>query len=802
MVLLDAHVKPFVAVVRAGSWRTAIHHRERCIQMTFRTIVLSITLLTATLSTNCFTVAAPLPPIADRAPVPAPHFPDALHAVVWRNWGLVEPARLGEVLGATADQITEIATSMGLPAQAPVPAEMSSRGYITLIRRNWHLLPYEQLLQLLGISAEELAFRLREDDFLYIKLGSLKPTCPPVKYSPPNAAAKARAQAIRNIVEERFGARLAQPQEPRFAFIEEFSPQAAEGSESSAARAASDDEQLRFIFSYCAIFGDALSDPTLDPYPDELLAELRARGVNGVWLHTVLRQLAPGGDAFPEFGEGSAARLEVLRQLVERAGRHGIKIYLYFNEPRAMPLEFFDDRKEMLGVREGDHGALCTSHPAVRQWLTDAVAHVFHEVPGLGGVFTITASENLTNCSSHGQHATCPRCKDRTEADIVGELHEAIVAGVEREAPDAKVIAYDWGWGADSANVIKQLPDSVWLMSVSEWALPVQRGGVDSVVGEYSISAVGPGPKALRHWEIAQQRGLKTVAKVQLNNSWELSSLPYLPVLELVGQHCLNLKKSGVDGLMLSWSLGGYPSLNLELASLLGEMIEPDLDAALQRLAEKHYGPDAAPHVRRAWKQFSEAFQEYPFHISVLYTAPQQMGPANLLYGEPTGYQATMVGIPYDDLASWGGPFPPQTLAAQMEAVAEGWLKGIAELESALPLVPASGRPQIESDLCVAKAAYQHFHSVANQVRFTMARNARLSASTDADKNAATREQLTAIDQEIAAASRLFDLAVADSRLGYEPSNHYFYVPLDLVEKVVSCEHLRSQLQPAAVETP
>jgi hypothetical protein len=411
-------------------------------------------------------------------------------------------------------------------------------------------------------------------------------------------------------------------------------------------------------------------------------------------------------------------------------------------------------------------------------------------------VFTITASENLTNCSSHGQHATCPQCKNRTEADIVGELHEAIVAGVEREAPNAKVIAYDWGWGAGAADVIKQLPSSVWLMSVSEWSLPVRRGGVDSIVGEYSISAVGPGPKALRHWEIARQRGLKTVAKVQLNNSWELSSIPYLPVLDLVGQHCVNLKKSGIDGLMLSWSLGGYPSLNLELASLLGEMEEPDLDAALQQLAEKHYGVEAAPRVRQAWKKFSAAFQEFPFHISVLYTAPQQMGPANLLYGEPTGYQATMVGIPYDDLASWCGPFPAQVFADQMEAVADGWLKGIAELEAALPSATVDGRAQIESDLSVANAAYQHFHSVANQVRFTKARDALRTATTEVEKAAAKRKQLAMLEKEIAAASELFDVAAADSRLGYEPSNHYFYVPLDLMEKVVNCEHVRSQLQP------
>ena len=51
---------------------------------------------------------------------------------------------------------------------------MNARGYVTLIRRNWHLLPYDQLLELLGMTPEQLAFTLREDDYLWIKLGSLK----------------------------------------------------------------------------------------------------------------------------------------------------------------------------------------------------------------------------------------------------------------------------------------------------------------------------------------------------------------------------------------------------------------------------------------------------------------------------------------------------------------------------------------------------------------------------------------------------------------------------------------------------
>ena len=74
-------------------------------------------------------------------------------------------------------------------------------------------------------------------------------------------------------------------------------------------------------------------------------------------------------------------------------------------------------------------------------------------------------------------------------------------------------------------------------MSVSEWRLPVERGGIKSEVGEYSISAIGPGPRAQRHWQMARERGLETIAKIQAGNTWELSAVPYIPALENVARH-------------------------------------------------------------------------------------------------------------------------------------------------------------------------------------------------------------------------------------------------------------------------
>ena len=135
-------------------------------------------------------------------PVAFEHFPDRLHAVVWRNWQLVRPSILARVLGTSEDRIESLAASMGLRPAGNVPSGLARRAYITVLRRNWHLLPYEQLLPLVGMSRAELAYSLREDDFLFIKLGSLKPQCSPVRYAKPDTVAKARVAEIKAVVED------------------------------------------------------------------------------------------------------------------------------------------------------------------------------------------------------------------------------------------------------------------------------------------------------------------------------------------------------------------------------------------------------------------------------------------------------------------------------------------------------------------------------------------------------------------------------------------------------------------------
>jgi hypothetical protein len=321
------------------------------------------------------------------------------------------------------------------------------------------------------------------------------------------------------------------------------------------------------------------------------------------------------------------------------------------------------------------------------------------------------------------------------------------------------------------------------IMSVSEWNLPIERGGIKSQVGEYSISGVGPGPRATHHWKIAKDHGLQAIAKIQAGNTWEIAAVPYIPAIENVANHIANLRKSGVEGLMLGWTLGGYPSPNLEVVSLMGsdQNISP-IEAMLQ-VANRRYGA-AGKAVVAAWQQFSKAFSQFPYNIGVVYFAPLQAGPSNLLWENPTGYAATMVGLGYDDLKKWRSIYPEEVFVKQLRTVAKGFRDAIAQLQNSTSTYNLSKelRQALDKEINVAESVAIHYDSIANQAEIIMLRDGQ-----SIDKN---KDLSTLLKSEIRLAKQMAELQCKDSRLGFEASNHYFYVPADLVEKVINCRYL------------
>ena len=122
--------------------------------------------------------------------------------------------------------------------------------------------------------------------------------------------------------------------------------------------------KIRYIYSFSSLYADVLECDTRISFPDELLAAYGRAGINGGWIQGLLARLTPH-PFMPERSEGWQKRLETLAALCNRCARYGIKVYLYINEPRQLPMEFFAEHPELKGTSRYDQNhvaTLCSSH--------------------------------------------------------------------------------------------------------------------------------------------------------------------------------------------------------------------------------------------------------------------------------------------------------------------------------------------------------------------------------------------------------------------------------------------------------
>ena len=87
-----------------------------------------------------------------------------------------------------------------------------------------------------------------------------------------------------------------------------------------------------------------------------------------------------------------------------------------------------------------------------------------------------------------------------------------------------------------------------------------------------------------------------------------------------------------------------------------------------------------------------------------------------------------------------------------------------------------------------------HFRSTANQIRFYRLRAELDSASQDSRPTIAI-QMVKIAEEEIELAKRQYAIVRRDSMIAFEASNHYYYRPLDLVEKVLNCRQVIEGLQ-------
>ncbi len=692
------------------------------------------------------------------------HFPVRFQFVIFRNWNRIAVERIAETLNVSVKQIQIEAERLGLPPYD----EKSCRtwieyGYLTIIRENWLLLNYSQLLKLLGFSEDQLYRVLMEDDFMFHKMGACKPFCPEVIWHELSQTELQETAKIREIIKP---LAYADKAEKEFDFLKELKKDAPP-------LELSPRNGLRMAYCYCATFGDSLMPGAPDPFPDGVLAQYQAAGVNALWHPVLLASVVPWtGDE--DYSADYRLRQETLRKMCAKLARYGIKLFLYINEPRFFPPEIAKRHPEWIGPLNNDDSgtfAVCINNTDVAEHLQNGIAELLSAVPELGGFMTITMSENLTHCLSRYQKEGCPRCAALPDASgNVIKVLECIAGGIRQVDSDARLIAWNWGWLQPwDLDVVKKMPREAILMCVSETGVETDCYGIKGSIIDYSIAHPGPGKVARRLWDFAKANNRKCIAKVQLNATWELSSLPYIPVPQLVKKHIDNLAAEGIDDFVVSWTLGGFPGGNIGL-------LDCSIEKWCQNISEKH-----ASEIERACQYFSDGFSLFPFNdATLIYCGPQNFGCANLLYAEPSGRRGTMVGFPFDDLKSWSynWHYPREIMERAFNEMCAKWQQGLDILEKLV--LENTGNQHFAELYNMAEAGFCILRSSANQIMFYNQR----------DVGHDEEIMVELIRDEESLARRMLKVQQRDSRIGFEASNHYMYGENTLLEKILNCRKL------------
>ena len=162
-------------------------------------------------------------------------------------------------------------------------------------------MPYSQLLQLLGMTEDELATVLREEDFLDYKLGD-KPICPTVTWrelTDEERAATAKIKAVMQTLD-----------------LSGKAPFEFEYHVPRINRVGKELFKTRMIYAFSGLYQHAFDVDSEVYLSDELLEAYRDLGINGIWTQGVLSQLTEFPFE-PSVSAGWEHRLNRLQALTE-----------------------------------------------------------------------------------------------------------------------------------------------------------------------------------------------------------------------------------------------------------------------------------------------------------------------------------------------------------------------------------------------------------------------------------------------------------------------------------------------------
>lgn len=462
---------------------------------------------------------------------------------------------------------------------------------------------------------------------------------------------------------------------------------------------------------------DDLQDETFQAqytYTDDILHKISSDGFNGIWIHGQLQHIVRTSH-FPEFAPNSEKQINAIKTLCGRAAKYGIKVYLYMQPPRAVPVsdrKFWDAHVDAAGQHLKVYGddnkqfevnCLCTSVKYVQDYIFEAFANLALSLPELGGIIIISASEYPAHCYSRRNvraNSTrkrkmqmdfvapdCPRCNQREPEEIVIELLHIIRNGVRSVSKELKLIFWNWSWtmylDPPCEEIISKLPHDCILMADFE------RGGYrqDGIfINEYSLSYAGPSEQFCESMFAAQKYGIEVMAKLQLGTTHEIANIRSLPLIGNIFKKIRFIRENNISGFMGCWNFGNLDSANTAAANFFMDMDDyANEEEALKAFAEYYFNGCNKEKCLAAWSVFAEAMQKYPFCVPFIYKGVinHSLGllpPPGPVSGKTVGRSWLPDERGDDYHESITDIFPLDNIIDNMNYMADKWSEGVALL--------------------------------------------------------------------------------------------------------------------------
>ncbi|MEO8961066.1 MAG: hypothetical protein ABI325_04240 [Ginsengibacter sp.] len=555
---------------------------------------------------------------------------------------------------------------------------------------------------------------------------------------------------------------------------------------------------------------DELMDD-VDYYPDNYLNRLAHEGVNGMWIRVVFQELTTT-TITPDAGQDAEKRLAKLQRVVDKCLRYGIRTYLFCIEPKALQPDdpILKQYPELAGASRHGLVSFCPSSETGKQYLYESVNNIFKSVPDLGGIINITHGERATTCLStvaateniDSEHPiNCPRCSKIEPWQILHQALSAMEKGMHEASPKAELISWlympqpqqfypgdPYNLGNWVYTIPGNTPKGVILQFNFTSGVTRTDFGKLLVGGDYWLAATGPSPRFERVADSARKVGTQISAKIQTSNAHDLSTVPFVPVPSILYKRFSEMRRLGVSHTMLSWYSGNYPGLMNKAAGMLSfEPFSISEDNFLNKLASIYWRQEDISKVIKAWKFFSEGYENYPLTNLFQYYGPMHDGTVWPLLLKPMDMPLSPTWLlRYGS----GAPLPPSgdrvgesfagvlTLDEVVELcrrMSTMWDKGMEIFNEIEPHY--KDQPERILDIGVAKALRIQFNSAYNILHFYALRE-KMIRMEGTERLNVLKELVEIIQKELDNDQHLIELCKTDSRLGFHSETEgYKYFP-------------------------